>query len=128
MKKKHKEMHQQNHMFIFFIAFYLFSLCFGSFHENPLPVSQYYDQFFGHYPRLASLYTFRNTDFRSSMTTKMRRDRGSSLSGSPKIVNVDDFGAKGNGQDDSEVETSCIMLTTRPANLQAVVPESSYRI
>lgn len=95
-------MHQQNHLFIFFIAFYLFSLCFGSFHENPLPVSQYYDQFFGHYPRLASLYTFRNTDFRSSMTTKMRRDRGSSLSGSPKIVNVDDFGAKGNGQDDSE--------------------------
>ncbi|XP_038905664.1 polygalacturonase-like [Benincasa hispida] len=87
-------MHQQNHLFIFFIAFSLFSLCFGNYLEDPLPVSQYHDQIFSHYPRW-------NTDFHSLMTTKTRY-RGSSLSGSTKVVNVDDFGAKGNGGDDSK--------------------------
>ncbi|XP_008461801.1 polygalacturonase-like [Cucumis melo] len=96
------KMHQQNRLFIFFIAFSLFSLCFGSYLEDPFPVSQYHDQIYNHYPTPASLYTFRNTDFHSSKTTKKRRDRGSSFSSSTKVVNVDDFGAKGNGQDDTK--------------------------
>ncbi|TYK01108.1 polygalacturonase-like [Cucumis melo var. makuwa] len=70
--------------------------------EDPFPVSQYHDQIYNHYPTPASLYTFRNTDFHSSKTTKKRRDRGSSFSSSTKVVNVDDFGAKGNGQDDTK--------------------------
>ncbi|XP_023521323.1 polygalacturonase-like [Cucurbita pepo subsp. pepo] len=87
-------MHQPTHFLIFFMSFPLFSLCFGSFHVYPLPVSQYHDQIYGHYPKPRW-----NTGFYGSMT---RQDRVSSLSGSPKIVNVVDFGAKGNGQDDSK--------------------------
>ena len=133
------KMHQQTRLFIFFIAFSLFSLCFGSYLEDPFPVSQYHDQIYSDYPTPASLYTSRNTDFHSSMMTKKRPDRGSSFSGSTKVVNVDDFGAKGNGQDDTKVETSlniysnkiylhfqnqvssstsCIILTTYLANLR----------
>lgn len=96
-----KKMHQQGHLLIFFLAFPLFSLCFGSFHEFPLPRpaslntlrNQHFDLGFGSFnPRW-------NTDFYGSTTTT-RHDRGSSVSGSPSVVNVDDFGAKGNGQDD----------------------------
>ncbi|KAG6581572.1 hypothetical protein SDJN03_21574, partial [Cucurbita argyrosperma subsp. sororia] len=76
------------------MSFPLFSLCFGSFHEYPLFVSQYHDLIYGHYPKPRW-----NTGFYGSTT---RQDRVSSLSGSPKVVNVDDFGAKGNGQDDSK--------------------------
>lgn len=96
-------MHKQSHFLIFFVAFPLFSLCFGSYHEDPI-----------HQPRPASLYTFKNqhfdpeirsfgpgwnTDSYGSTTTTKR----SWLSSSPNVVNVDDFGAKGNGQDDSKV-------------------------
>ncbi|XP_022152594.1 polygalacturonase-like isoform X2 [Momordica charantia] len=89
-------MHKPSHFLILFIAFPMFSLCFGTHHEDPLPVSQYHDQVYG----FRSFRPGWSTDFHGLMTT--RRDRGSSRSGSPKVVNVDDFGAKGNGQDDSK--------------------------
>ena len=84
----------------------------------PLPVSQYHDQIYGHYPKPRW-----NTGFYGSMT---RQDRVSSLSGSPKIVNVVDFGAKGNGQDDSKVhpieQPKLKLIANRYCPFQAVTP------
>ncbi|KAG7018079.1 hypothetical protein SDJN02_19945, partial [Cucurbita argyrosperma subsp. argyrosperma] len=73
-------MHQPTHFLIFFMSFPLFSLCFGSFHEYPLFVSQYHDLIYGHYPKPRW-----NTGFYGSTT---RQDRVSSLSGSPKVAMI----------------------------------------
>jgi hypothetical protein len=86
-----------------FIVLSSFSSCFGSYQEDPLG-----------YPKAYTTTSKRAVQDRKFKTENFGRTtrlaRASTPSTSPKLVSVDDFGAKGDGGDDTEVPHSDKLL------------------
>lgn len=92
-----------SHFLTLFIVLAYFSSCYGSYRDDPL------------YPRAytTSKRTVQDRKFETeSFGLRTRLARASTPSTSPKLFNVDDFGARGDGGDDTEVPhlESCLKL------------------
>lgn len=92
-----------SHFLTLFIVLAYFSSCYGSYRDDPL------------YPRAytTSKRTVQDRKFETeSFGMRTRLARASTPSTSPKLFNVDDFGARGDGGDDTEVShlESCLEL------------------
>jgi hypothetical protein len=86
-----KDMSPQGHFLTLFIILAFFSSCFGSYQEDPLDPIAYSTK---------SKLTVQDKKY---FETESFGLTASTLSASPQLVNVDDFGAKGDGGDDTEV-------------------------
>lgn len=88
-------MSPQGHFLTLFIILASFSSCFGSYQEDPLDPIAY----------TTSKHTVQDKKYfeKQSFRLTRRLAQASTPSASPKLVNVDDFGAKGDGGDDTEV-------------------------
>lgn len=105
---KAKDMSQQSQFLTLFIILASFSTCFSSYKEDPHATNGGPDPI-AHTTSMGTInegnkHEPRFMDFMKSQTKRFGlKTRLSSASTSQKLVNVDDFGAKANGGDDTEV-------------------------
>ncbi|XP_062174971.1 polygalacturonase [Alnus glutinosa] len=100
-----------------FIVLASFSSCFGRYQEDPLG-----------YPKAYTTTSKRAVQDRKFKTENFGRTtrlaRASTPSTSPKLVSVDDFGAKGDGGDDTEAFGKAWMEACSSKDSVLVVPEN----
>lgn len=83
--------HPPKHLLILFIVLTFFTCCFGSYQQNP------FANFHENVHKMISKPAF------SSFSKQTRASSSTTSSSKIVLINVDDFGAKANGRDDSEV-------------------------
>ncbi|OAY44803.1 polygalacturonase QRT2 [Manihot esculenta] len=82
--------HPPKHLLILFIVLTFFTCCFGSYQQNP------FANFHENVHKMISKPAF------SSFSKQTRASSSTTSSSKIVLINVDDFGAKANGRDDSE--------------------------
>ncbi|KAM3733961.1 hypothetical protein ACB098_11G177200 [Castanea mollissima] len=120
-------MSQQSQFLTLFIILASFSTCFSSYKEDPHATNGGPDPI-AHTTSMGTInegnkHEPRFMDFMKSQTKRFGlKTRLSSAGTSQKLVNVDDFGAKANGGDDTEAFRKAWKVACSSANSALVVP------
>ncbi|KAJ4839643.1 hypothetical protein Tsubulata_043252 [Turnera subulata] len=129
-----------SHLVSFFLVLTSFISCFGAYHQNPNAQMLNHDHGYisqaVHHPFVTTNHRKGNDHkqwFPSLLTAKVVARRGTKANApvnSPKVVNVDDFGAKANGKDDSEAfKKAWSEACSSKRSAVIVVPKNkSYRL